>query len=253
MLHVAAALAARERHGVILYPYGYKGDEEEGSLADLHEVIIIGSGPAGYTAAIYAARANLHPLVFEGSPCGGALMTTTEVENFPGLPRGHPGPGADGRHAHPGRALRRRAGGRATSPRSTSTAAPKVVKVGSEVHLAHAVIVATGSNYRYLDLANESAPARPRRLRLRHLRRLLLPRPGHRGRRRRRLRDGGGHLPHPLRQERHRRPPPRRAARLQDHAERAPGQREDPLGAGTPGHRRPRREHGRRPSRHRRR
>jgi thioredoxin reductase (NADPH) len=120
----------------------------------VRDLIIIGSGPAGYTAAIYAARANLHPLVFEGSQFGGALMTTTDVENFPGFTEGVQGP----QLMDDMRTQAERFGAELV-PRDVTevdlSATPKIVKVGSEEHRAHAVIVATGSKYRYLGLENE--------------------------------------------------------------------------------------------------
>ncbi len=123
--------------------------------SDVRDVIIIGSGPAGYTAAIYAARADLRPLVFEGAvTAGGALMNTTEVENFPGFPQGVQGPELM-EHL---RAQAERFGAELVPSDVTEvdlTAEPKIVKVGDEVHRAHAVIVATGSKYRYLGLDNE--------------------------------------------------------------------------------------------------
>ena len=121
----------------------------------VRDLIIIGSGPAGYTAALYAGRANLHPLVFEGSQFGGALMTTTEVENFPGFPHGIQGP----QLMDDLRTQAERFGAELV-PRDVTevdlAVSPKIVKIGGEVHRAHAVIVATGSKYRYLGLDNEA-------------------------------------------------------------------------------------------------
>ncbi len=121
----------------------------------VRDLIVIGSGPAGYTAAVYAARANLHPLVFEGSQFGGALMTTTEVENFPGFAEGIQGP----QLMSDMRTQAERFGAELVARDVTEvdlTADPKIVKVGDEVYRAHAVIVATGSKYRYLGLDNEA-------------------------------------------------------------------------------------------------
>jgi thioredoxin reductase (NADPH) len=124
-------------------------------VSDVRNVIIIGSGPAGYTAAIYAARGDLKPLVFEGAvTAGGALMNTTEVENFPGFPDGIQGPDLMDN-------LRKQAerfGAELIADDVTEvdlTASPKVVKVHDETFLARAVIIATGSKYRELGLPSE--------------------------------------------------------------------------------------------------
>ena len=120
----------------------------------VREVVIIGSGPAGYTAAVYTARANLAPLVIEGAQFGGALMQTTEVENFPGFADGVMGPDLMDH-------MRKQAekfGAEFITDDATEVdlrSDPKVVKVGETVYLAQAVILAMGSKYRYLDLPNE--------------------------------------------------------------------------------------------------
>jgi thioredoxin reductase (NADPH) len=119
-------------------------------------VIIIGSGPAGYTAAVYAARAQLDPLVFEGSvTAGGALMNTTEVENFPGFTEGIMGP----QLMEQMRAQAVRFGAEIVTDDIVSidlTGDVKTVVDGAGVtHRARAIILAMGSAYRELGLPNE--------------------------------------------------------------------------------------------------
>jgi thioredoxin reductase (NADPH) len=125
------------------------------SQEDVRNVIIVGSGPAGYTAAVYAARASLHPLVFEGSvTAGGALMTTTEVENFPGFRDGIMGPALMDEM----RAQAERFGAELVPDDVVSmdlTGEIKTVSTVSDTYSARAVILATGSAYRKLGLPRE--------------------------------------------------------------------------------------------------
>jgi thioredoxin reductase (NADPH) len=120
----------------------------------VRDVIIVGSGPAGYTAAVYTARANLRPLVIEGVQYGGALMNTTEVENFPGFVDGIQGPDLMDHM----RKQAERFGAEYISDDATEldlTGDVKRVVVGGETHRARAVILAMGSAYRMLGLPNE--------------------------------------------------------------------------------------------------
>ncbi|MCX6582795.1 MAG: thioredoxin-disulfide reductase [Candidatus Aminicenantes bacterium] len=119
------------------------------------DVIIIGSGPAGLTAAIYAARANLKPLLFEGVRAGGQLMITTEVENFPGFSEGINGPEL----MQEMRAQAERFGVDVESEEVTKVelaAEKKIVWVEEEAYEAKTVIIATGATANLLGLANEA-------------------------------------------------------------------------------------------------
>jgi thioredoxin reductase (NADPH) len=126
------------------------------SSSTVHDVIIIGSGPAGYTAAIYAARAQLTPLVFEGTQFGGALMTTTEVENYPGFRDGITGPELMDEMRE--QALRFGADLRMEDVDAVSLDGPlKTVTVGDETYQARAVILAMGAAARHLGVPGEEA------------------------------------------------------------------------------------------------
>jgi thioredoxin reductase (NADPH) len=120
-------------------------------------VIIIGSGPAGYTAALYAARANLEPLVIEGFAWGGLLQQTTDVENYPGFPEGIMGPDVMQRF----RDQAARFGGRletddATAVELSQDGGLHKVWTGDQLHVAKTVILAMGAQHRKLDVPGEA-------------------------------------------------------------------------------------------------
>ena len=125
-------------------------------MTDLRELIVIGGGPAGYTAALYAARANLSPLVIEGFAFGGQLMITSDVENYPGFRDGIMGPELMATM----RAQAERFGAEMLSDDVTRvdfSERPFRVYVGDDEYRARAVIVATGATARQLGLESEVA------------------------------------------------------------------------------------------------
>ncbi len=129
---------------------------QEQRTGEVRDVIVIGSGPAGYTAAIYTARAGLRPLVFEGSvTAGGALMNTTDVENFPGFPDGVMGPDLmDNLRKQAERFGAELVADDVTEVELTGDV-KRVVDGAGDEHFARAVIIATGSGYRELGLPDE--------------------------------------------------------------------------------------------------
>ncbi|MEX0700389.1 MAG: thioredoxin-disulfide reductase [Acidimicrobiia bacterium] len=120
-----------------------------------HEkLVIIGSGPAGLTAALYAARADLQPMVFEGSAAGGQLMITTDVENYPGFPDGVMGPDLMDQF----RKQAERFGARLRQIDVTAAdlgSRPFRLEVGADEFTTDAIIIATGASAKWLDVPGE--------------------------------------------------------------------------------------------------
>jgi thioredoxin reductase (NADPH) len=126
------------------------------TAADVRDVIIVGSGPAGYTAGIYTARANLNPLIFAGSvTAGGELMNTTEVENFPGFPEGVQGPELMDKLEQQASKFGAQIEYEDVESVDLAGEIKTVTLTNGTSYRAHAVIISTGSAYRELGLPNE--------------------------------------------------------------------------------------------------
>ncbi len=121
----------------------------------IHKVIVLGSGPAGLTAALYAARAQLNPVVFEGVEPGGQLTTTSEVENFPGFPEGIDGPQLTELFRKQAKRFGTQTLLKAVTRVDFLEGPFRVWTEDNQIHLSHTVIVATGSSYKWLGLESE--------------------------------------------------------------------------------------------------
>jgi thioredoxin reductase (NADPH) len=120
-----------------------------------HAVAIIGSGPAGLTAALYTARADLEPLVIEGRTAGGQLMLTTDVENYPGFPEGRMGPDLMTDFRKQADRFGSKFLTQDVDAVDLASGSPFTVRVGDDRYLARTIIVATGATARWLGLPNE--------------------------------------------------------------------------------------------------
>ena len=171
-------------------------------------VLILGSGPAGYTAAIYAARAMLKPVLIQGIQPGGQLTITTDVENYPGFAKVIQGPWL----MEEMKAQAEHVGTEVISDTITEVRLkdkPIWLKGDSgQVYTCDALIICTGAQAKWLNLPSEAKFQGLRRLRLRHLRWLLLSRQEGAGHRRRQHRRRRGFVPHQFRQRSHRGSPP---------------------------------------------
>jgi thioredoxin reductase (NADPH) len=123
--------------------------------APLHDIVIVGSGPAGLTAALYAARANLKPLVLQGPEPGGQLITTTDVENYPGFPEGILGPEMMQKFEEQATRFGAELQYGMVTEVDLSGQPFKLIVDEDKPLLANAVIVATGASARYIGLENE--------------------------------------------------------------------------------------------------
>jgi thioredoxin reductase (NADPH) len=121
---------------------------------NIENVIIIGSGPAGLTSAIYTARANLKPLMIEGEEAGGQLMLTTDVENYPGFAKGVTGPDMIQQFRDQAARFETRFITKNVSKVDFS-ARPFKVWVGNTLHLAKSIIISTGASAKYLGIESE--------------------------------------------------------------------------------------------------
>jgi thioredoxin reductase (NADPH) len=126
-------------------------------MSDVEDVIIIGSGPAGYTAALYTARANLHPLVIEGFAWGGLLQQTTDVENYPGFPDGVMGPEMMQKFREQAERFGARLVGEQADRVELGDAPGDLhsVWVGDEEHRTRTLVLAMGAEHKKLDVAGE--------------------------------------------------------------------------------------------------